>query len=146
AISFCHDGRLATLLRQAHQLNRQHGLVGQRLGQFDFVFLKRALLRETDADDSGNTSGDQQWNEENGADTQPLKMLLEQQQGRIGKAIFHYPMPHRVGVCPTRDRAHSRSISSSTAYWRVRNTSLHTGWLWASIGILAAGCTASFPV
>src|SRR5207248_8063773 len=100
AISFRHDGRLAALLRQAHQLNSQHGLVGQRLGQFDFVFLKRALLRETDADDSGNTSGDQHWDEENGPDTQSLQMFLEQQQGRIGTAIFHYPMPHRVGVCP----------------------------------------------
>ena len=80
--------------------------MGQRLGQLDFVFLKSALLLETDANDSGNTSGDQHWDKENRPDTQSLKMFFEQQQGRFGMAVFHYSMPDRVRIRPnTRPRA-----------------------------------------
>ena len=48
AITFRNHGRLTALLRQTHQLKRQHRLMSQRPGEFDFLVTKSALLLKAD--------------------------------------------------------------------------------------------------
>src|SRR2546430_15469275 len=58
-ITLGHHGRLATLGGKKGQLDCQSRLLGESTGQFDLLLSETTLQSETDADESGNTSGDE---------------------------------------------------------------------------------------
>ena len=75
AIALGHHGGLAALRGEAGQLDRQHRLIGQGLGQFHFFGPKPALLGEPNPDHARHLAGNQHRHDQYGNDA------LRQQMG-----------------------------------------------------------------
>src|ERR1700682_1510744 len=59
SISFFENGRQTALLGKLIELNCQHGLMGERLGQFDLLRLIRWPISMTNSDESSDMPADQ---------------------------------------------------------------------------------------
>src|SRR6202165_37580 len=74
--------RLPALDGKTGQLDCQSRLMGDSPGQFDLLLSEITLQSKTDADESGNTSGDEHRHEQNRAAAHLPQMRLEKAQGR----------------------------------------------------------------
>ena len=89
AIAFSRHGGFAALRRQLGQADHQHGLVGQRLGQFDLLGLEVPLALEAKSDGALQLPGDEQGQQKNGDDAQ-RQQPIAQGEGRHGPDVLDH--------------------------------------------------------
>src|SRR6266481_3265303 len=65
SVTLGHHSRLPALRGKTGQLDCQCRLMGQSTGQFDLLLSETTLESETDADESGHTSGDEHRHKQN---------------------------------------------------------------------------------
>src|SRR5882672_7910162 len=80
-ITLGYHRRLPALRGKTGQLDCQRRLMGKSAGQFDLLLPETTLLNETDADESGNTSGDEHRHKQNRVDAHLPQMRLETHYG-----------------------------------------------------------------
>jgi hypothetical protein len=72
--------------------------MGESPGQFDLLLSEITLQSKTDADESGNTSGDEHRHEQNRVDAQLPQMRLETHQGRSPITVVQDFTPDCIGA------------------------------------------------
>src|SRR6266436_2404393 len=80
-VTLGHHSRLPALGGKTGQLHCQSRLMGESTGQFDLFLSETLLQSETDADESGNASGNEHRHKQNCVDTDLPQMRLETHYG-----------------------------------------------------------------
>src|SRR5712692_2017520 len=74
--------------------------MGESTGQFDLLLAETALQSETDADESGNTSGDEHRHKQNRVDAYLPQMRLETHQSGSQISLVQDVVPGCIGAHP----------------------------------------------
>src|SRR6266436_7036008 len=72
--------------------------MGESTGQFDLLLAETTLQSEPDADESGNTSGDEHRHKQNRVDADLPQMRLETQQGGSQISVVQDIVPGCIGA------------------------------------------------